>query len=255
MPTATGTSASKSAQKSKVVRLRLTSEQLSRFPSSLPSTPAQQDPSPSIQLPDSLDKGEDSNATPIPPNADGTDPNTLAPPKPDDKKKRGGNGTAGKKRAPPSIDPNGPMKEKSRPGPKKKQKLADGIIDAEGGGTPKPGASNVAAHKLGPKANTGAINAGLRALDRSGKPCRRWQKNGVKIKSFTGNLWGVDTWKAPKRDDSFSGDVKSDSTGSSELKPQASSAIGSERSHSNVDGGDTIMTNGVESSPAPAVPT
>lgn len=132
---------------------------------------------------------------------------------------------------------------------------ADGTIDhtKESGVVIKPGAATVPAHKLGPKANTGAINAGLRALDRSGKPCRKWQKNGVRIKSFTGNLWGVDTWKAPKRDESFSGDVKSDTTGSSEVKPNASSAVASERSHSNVDGGDTIMTNGIESSPAPAL--
>nr|POE59285.1 ino80 complex subunit 4 [Quercus suber] len=257
MPTAAGMSTPKSAQKSKLVKLRLESEKLSRFPSSLPSTPVKQDSLPSTQPQAQVDKREDLDATPIPPNTDGADPNTLAPPKADDKKKRGGNGASGKKRAPPSIDPNGPMRERGRPGPKKKPRLPDGTIDrsAEPGATPKPGATTIPAHKLGPKANTGAINAGLRALDRSGKPCRRWQKNGVKIKSFTGNLWGVDSWKAPKRDDSFSGDVKSDSTGSSELKPQASSAVGSERSHSNVDGGDTIMTNGLESSPAPAVAT
>lgn len=53
--------------------------------------------------------------------------------------------------------------------------------------------------KLGPKANTGAINDKLRALDRSGKPCKRWAKAGFQIKSFTGTLWTVPTWAAPKQ--------------------------------------------------------
>lgn len=53
-------------------------------------------------------------------------------------------------------------------------------------------------HKLGPKANQGAINAGLRALDRSGAPCRKWEKKPFKLKSFTGILWEVPTWRTPK---------------------------------------------------------
>lgn len=66
------------------------------------------------------------------------------------------------------------------------------------------------------------------------------------------------SWKAPPRDQGFSGDVKSDSTGSSEVKPvNESSAVASERSHSHVGettaGGDTTMMNGIESSPAPPV--
>ena len=55
------------------------------------------------------------------------------------------------------------------------------------------------------------------------------------------------------RDSAFSGDVKSDSTGSSDLKPNGSSALPSERSNSGVDGGDTMLTNGLDSSPAPPV--
>lgn len=54
-----------------------------------------------------------------------------------------------------------------------------------------------AAHKLGPKANMGAINAGLRALDRSGKPCRKWNKGEFRLKTFTGVVWGVSRWTAP----------------------------------------------------------
>lgn len=56
-----------------------------------------------------------------------------------------------------------------------------------------------AAHKLGPKANQGAINAGLRALDRSGKPCRKWAKGGFQLKSFTGVAWEIPRWTAPPK--------------------------------------------------------
>lgn len=55
--------------------------------------------------------------------------------------------------------------------------------------------------KLGPKANQGAINAGLRALDRSGKPCRKWAKGGFTFKSFTGVVWAIPRWTAPPRKD------------------------------------------------------
>lgn len=52
-------------------------------------------------------------------------------------------------------------------------------------------------HRLGPKANQGAINAGLRALDRSGAPCRRWARGGFKLKTFTGVAWEIPRWTAP----------------------------------------------------------
>ncbi|KAK6520122.1 hypothetical protein TWF506_000408 [Arthrobotrys conoides] len=58
-----------------------------------------------------------------------------------------------------------------KPGPKKR-KLDDG--------------SSLPPSRLGPKSSGGAINAGLRALDRSGAPCRKWAKAPVTLKSFTG---------------------------------------------------------------------
>ena len=61
-----------------------------------------------------------------------------------------------------------------------------------------PSAAPAPTHKLGPKANQGAINAGLRALDRTGKPCKKWQKAGFSVKTFTGITWQVATWRAPK---------------------------------------------------------
>jgi hypothetical protein len=117
---------------------------------------------------------------------------------------------------------------------------------------------NVAAHKLGPKANTGAINAGLRALDRSGKPCRRWEKKGLQLKSFTGAVWGMSSWGAPSRTNGIdaNGETKSDS--SSEVKPPGSSAMPSDKESHGGDNGDTTMMDttmmtGMESSPAPAI--
>lgn len=54
-------------------------------------------------------------------------------------------------------------------------------------------------HRLGPKANQGAINAGLRALDRSGKPCRKWKRGGFRLKTFTGVEWEIPRWTAPPK--------------------------------------------------------
>lgn len=108
----------------------------------------------------------------------------------------------------------------------------------------------IPAHKLGPKANTGAINAGLRALDRSGKPCRRWARKGLQLKSFTGTAWNMSSWTGSRRAGlNADGEVQSDS--SSETKPDASAAA-SEKSMSG-DAMDGVVANGVESSPAPAI--
>lgn len=73
----------------------------------------------------------------------------------------------------------------------------DGTAESPGANPKGPGAAAV--HKLGPKANQGAINAGLRALDRSGPPCRKWQKGGFRIKSFTGTTWEIPRWRAPPK--------------------------------------------------------
>jgi len=114
-----------------------------------------------------------------------------------------------------------------------------------------------AAPRLGPKANTGAINEKLRQLDRTGKPCRRWERKGLQLKSFTGTAWNMTSWKAPAKTNGVdaNGEVKSDS--SSDVKMPESSAVASERSQSGLADRDrdVVMgeTNGLESSPAPAV--
>jgi len=96
------------------------------------------------------------------------------------------------------------------------------------------GPTPISSHKLGPKANQGAINAGLRALDRTGKPCRRWQRKGFQLKSFTGHAWTLPSWRTSKiKENGFSGDVKSDTTNSSDIKNDIpSSVVGSEKSNS-----------------------
>ncbi|KAI5807632.1 INO80 complex subunit Ies4-domain-containing protein [Peziza echinospora] len=78
----------------------------------------------------------------------------------------------------------------AKPG-RKKQKLENGASAVMG----FPGIGGP--HKLGPKANQGAINAQLRALDRTGKPCKRWAKAGFQLKSFTGFQWSIPTWATP----------------------------------------------------------
>jgi len=111
--------------------------------------------------------------------------------------------------------------------------------------------------KLGPKANQGAINAGLRALDRTGKPCRKWQKSGFSVKSFTGISWGAPSWITSRKPE-FAGDVKSDSSASSDAKANGdSSAIASDEGKSNgITEANTPNPHhtDVASSPAPAIP-
>ncbi|GAP84650.2 putative duf1711 domain protein [Rosellinia necatrix] len=134
---------------------------------------------------------QDDNATPSSPGtpaASGTPSQTPMGPPTDNLKKKG------VKRSAPATNGNDPTaKIRGKPGPKKKARLEDGTIDPNG----RAGAS--AYHKLGPKANQGAINAGLRALDRTGAPCRKWTKGGFKLKSFTGVLWEIPRWTAPPK--------------------------------------------------------
>ncbi|KAI1005409.1 hypothetical protein K3495_g2803 [Podosphaera aphanis] len=121
--------------------------------------------------------------TPVQPETPGS--SSMPPPTESLKKK-------GNKRAAAGTDGN--SKARGRPGPKKKARLDDGTLNHT---SATPRAPNGSAVKLGPKANQGAINAGLRALDRSGKPCRKWAKGSFKLKSFTGITWEIPRWKAP----------------------------------------------------------
>ncbi len=127
-------------------------------------------------------------------------------------------------------------------------------------GTGEGGRGSLAAHKLGPKANQGAINAGLRALDRSGKPCRKWDRGGFKLKSFTGVVWEIPRWTAPPKsrpESSADGSLPTPESGSSNKEnKEDNSQIKSEASNN---GGDVEMRGtpsfAADNSPAPvAIP-
>lgn len=122
-------------------------------------------------------------------------------------------------------------------------------------GQPYTGPAPASTVKLNPKASTGIINERLRQLDRSGKPCRKWNHKGFAVKSFTGVFWRAPSWKAPPRTASDNAtDVKSDSS-SDGLKNMGSSAVPSDGSKSAA--GDTPMLGAADigSSPAPLVGT
>jgi len=146
------------------------------------------------------------------------------------------NGKVGVKRSLPQAD--GIPKPRGKPGPKKKIKLEDGSIDPAAS-NPKGTLPGGAAPKLGPKANQGAINAGLRALDRSGKPCRKWQKGNFRIKSFTGAVWEIPRWRAPHKSAVNGVSEESTSDGSSKenkdslrLESEKSNSAGDVEMHS-----------------------
>ncbi|MCJ1309479.1 hypothetical protein MMC25_003139 [Agyrium rufum] len=122
------------------------------------------------------------------------------------------------------------VKPRAKPGPKRRKLDGTTLDDATSRPWTTPAPLN--GHKLGPKANQGAINAGLRALDRTGKPCRKWEKKGFAIKSFTGVVWDVPSWNTPKK---ATVDSKDDSGGTpnsngENIANNSSSAVGSEPS-------------------------
>lgn len=109
--------------------------------------------------------------------------------------------------------------------------------NGEPAGKGTPGTAPAPTHKLGPKANQGAINAGLRALDRTGKPCKKWQRAGFSVKTFTGVTWHVSTWRAPKTkkfelDPGVEQPSLPESNSQSKENINGSSNIGSEKSAS-----------------------
>ncbi|KAF5678794.1 extracellular alpha-1,4-glucan glucosidase [Fusarium denticulatum] len=185
------------------------------------------------------DNASDSNAaTPVPDAtpADGTPaPSAMGPPTDGAKKKGVKRSAAG---ANGTID--GVPKPRGKPGPKKKPRLEDGTIDHSGS---KPAGG----HKLGPKANQGAINAGLRALDRSGKPCRRWAKGGFQLKSFTGVAWEIPRWVAPQKKVPESS--AEDSTAAS---AEGSSKENKENGHESNSASNSNTANDVEMQSAPS---
>lgn len=122
------------------------------------------------------------------------------------------------------------------------------LLSEDGSAAP---VTSTAAHKLGPKANQGAINAGLRALDRTGKPCRKWQKGGFTVKSFTGTIWEIPRWKAPPKL-TVNGEIGSSSSGNSSKENKESSQGKSEQNSTSAAEVDAKSAQSIPaSSPAP----
>ncbi|KAH8811789.1 INO80 complex, subunit Ies4 [Xylogone sp. PMI_703] len=185
---------------------------------------------------------ESASNTPAP---SGTPVPTAMPPPTEGIKKKGVKRSAGTALGSDLIP-----KVRGKPGPKKKARLEDGSIDPASLAPKVTGAG--AAHKLGPKANQGAINAGLRALDRSGTPCRKWHRGSMKLKSFTGVIWEIPRWKAPAKS-LIKLESESTASGESTKENKDSSQMESEKSNS---GMDIEMTSNVDNnvnSPAPAL--
>jgi hypothetical protein len=78
------------------------------------------------------------------------------------------------------------------------------------------------------------------------------------LKSFTGTVWDMPSWKAPAKGEGWKGDVKSDSSSGGEAgadkrgrNEESSWVGGSERCGSR--GGEQSMMVGIESSPVRGV--
>ncbi|KAJ5096307.1 hypothetical protein NUU61_005663 [Penicillium alfredii] len=157
----------------------------------------------------------------------------------------------GNKRANGQTEPG--ARSRGRPGPKKRPRLEEG---ADASKLP-------AGQRLGPKANTGAINAGLRALDRTGAPCRKWERKPLQLRSFTGVLWQLPAWhsfRSSKLEEPVNGKVAALESGDSDTKPtlappgpdtvNGSSVVTSEKSNS----GDGDVTPGPSNPIEPSSP-
>ncbi|KAK1984825.1 INO80 complex, subunit Ies4 [Colletotrichum cereale] len=205
---------------------------------------SQDSPATSTTLPAPIATNGDtaSDSNPGTPAGDGTPaPTSMGPPMEGVKKK----GTKRGAGAINGLGPDGQPKIRGKPGPKKKARLEDGTIDPNARGGP-------GGHKLGPKANQGAINAGLRALDRSGKPCRKWAKGGFTLKSFTGIVWEVPRWVAPPKTvpESSTGDSAGASVESSTKENKENDQIKSDANSAANSGADVEMRSARGSVPA-----
>lgn len=129
----------------------------------------------------------------------------------------------------------------------------DGTADHNG--KPNGGGVTTGSHKLGPKANQGAINARLRALDRTKHPCRKWERKPIQLKSFTGVVWELPSWRAPKsrlpnEEDRHNKDV---SQLSESKAHDSSTAMESEKSNAGENGAVPLKdSTPTASSPVPA---
>ncbi|KAJ5457550.1 hypothetical protein N7475_008938 [Penicillium sp. IBT 31633x] len=229
---------SKNSSNSLVVVLKLSANALQQF-AHTSKTKSSQNNTPDIKGTEHSSPASSAELPPVRPSSadNGSDADANSTPAtgatPDDTPRRKGvpGPKPGNKRTKEQTDP---TKSRGRPGPKKKPRLDEG--DA---------AKTTAAQRLGPKANTGAINAGLRALDRSGSACRKWERKPLQLRSFTGIMWQLPSWRTPgnpKSDSSADSKAAALESGDSDTKPMlnvpgtdtanGSSAVPSEKSNS-----------------------
>jgi hypothetical protein len=161
-----------------IVRLKLPSRALTMANST----------DPHLLLPNP-EKGQHNIASPFPPSSPPTIASSPAPGAVPPQKRRGGPG----KRSRPGLAPGSGVFS-----------ITNENGGGSGAGTPAPTTEKERA-KPGPKANPGGINAGLRALDRSGKPTRRWQKVQYPVKTCSGYTFYTTTWIAPGKTTVFGG--------------------------------------------------
>ncbi|KIY02366.1 uncharacterized protein Z520_02504 [Fonsecaea multimorphosa CBS 102226] len=262
-PSATA-KADKNKKKEKIVTLKLSPKILHRFEepsakseeqstaSAASSPPAAVEETSTLKVPEVNDNASEATSTPAPTPADAADTSNG-----DGSKKRKGGPLAGTKRNLGQMsEVNGLPRPRGKPGPKKKPRLDDGTIDHGGMKGSTPVGIN-AGHKLGPKANQGAINAGLRALDRSGAPCRKWSKKPFTLKSFTGVVWELASWRGQERPQAPNGEESSDNNqvsqqGSSDVKPNESDVAMDSNAGDQAD--TMLMSTPAASSPAPMPP-
>jgi len=188
---------------------------------------------------------ESSPNTPAP---NGTPVPTSMPPPTEAIKKRSG---GVKRSSTAALGVDGLARVRGKPGPKKKARLDDGTIDPAGSTPRTSNLNGGGSHRLGPKANQGAINAGLRALDRSGKPCRKWEKRSFVIKTFTGQTIEIPRWKAPPKI-VINPSTEGSTSGDSIKENKDISQVQSEKSNSAPDAESATQ---LMSSPAPQAPT
>ncbi|KIV82530.1 hypothetical protein PV11_04632 [Exophiala sideris] len=258
-PSAAASKTDKTKKQTKIAILKLSPKILRRFQEPTPKAEEQSTasvgsspPAPAVddativKASENNDGASESNSTPAP----ATDSASG-----DATKKRKPPGAGSKRSLGQMIDTADLPKPRGKPGPKKKPRLEDGAADS----TTKMSvpAFGPGGQKLGPKANQGAINAGLRALDRSGKPCRKWIKKPFSVKSFTGVAWDLPSWKGNERPVLLNGE---DSSETKDISQQSSSDIKPNESDAAMDSnaGDQpdpmIMSTPAASSPAPMLP-
>ncbi|KAI0179214.1 DUF1711-domain-containing protein [Hypoxylon sp. FL1284] len=240
-----------SGKSSGLVTLHVASLKLQKIvdPSSIKEeSPVKESPVPSAlpndQVPNASNGDNASESTPGTPGPAGTPSQTpMGPPTEAPKKKGVKRNAAGANGSDPTA------KVRGKPGPKKKPRLDDGTIDPTGRG------NGGAYHKLGPKANQGAINAGLRALDRTGAPCRKWARGGFRVKSFTGVVWEISRWTAPSKpqlQDSPEEPAASVESSNKENKEESQMKSENSNSNSHADGEQRSIPPSVNaSSPVP----